>query len=206
MAGRHHATSRGVWLITAKRGSGRSTIPYEAVVEEALCFGWIDSLPRSLDDERSMRLLTPRKPTSNWSRVNKQRVEKLIAEGRMTPAGRHAVDAAKASGRWQALDAVEALTVPPDLAHALLADPAAAASWEAFPRSAKRAILEWIAAAKRPETRAGRVATTVSEAAAGRRANQWRPYQGARLGPALCDPFARPAKPWRRSLVGTWRA
>jgi uncharacterized protein YdeI (YjbR/CyaY-like superfamily) len=171
----HHATSRGVWLITAKRGSGRSTIPYDAIVEEALCFGWIDSLPRSLDAERSMRLLTPRKPTSNWSRVNKQRVEKLIAAGRMAPAGQDAVDAAKASGRWQALDAVEALAVPPDLAHALAADPAAGAAWDAFPRSAKRAILEWIAAARRPETRARRIATTIAEAAVGRRANQWRP-------------------------------
>jgi uncharacterized protein YdeI (YjbR/CyaY-like superfamily) len=171
----HHATSRGVWLITARRGTGRPTIPYDAVVEEALCFGWIDSLPRSLDGERSMRLLTPRKPTSNWSRVNKRRAEKLIAEGRMTQAGQDAVDAAKASGRWEALDAVEALTVPPDLAQALSADATAAATFEAFPRSAKRAILEWIAAAKRPETRARRVATTVSEAAAGRRANQWRP-------------------------------
>jgi uncharacterized protein YdeI (YjbR/CyaY-like superfamily) len=173
--GAHHATSRGVWLVTAKRGTGRPMIPYDAIVEEALCFGWIDSLPRSLDAERSMRLLTPRKPTSNWSRVNRKRVEKLLAEGRMAPAGRDAVDAAKASGRWQALDAVEALTIPPDLGRALSADPEAAANWEAFPRSAKRAILEWIAAAKRADTRARRVASTVSEAAAGRRANQWRP-------------------------------
>lgn len=170
----NHAYSRGVWVVTHKRDSGRPALPYAAVVEEALCFGWVDSLPRKLDDQRSMRLATPRKPRSSWSRVNKERIERLTAAGRMAPAGLAAVETAKANGAWSALDAVEALVVPGDLRDALDAVPAAAESWDGFPRSAKRAILEWVGSAKRPETRAKRIANTVSEAAEGRRANQWR--------------------------------
>ena len=139
-----------------------------------MCFGWVDSRPRALDDHRAMLLLAPRKPTSAWSRVNKQRVERLVAVGAMTPSGMAAVETAKANGRWAALDDVEDLVEPGDLREALDLRPDARAAWDAFPRSARRAILEWIAAAKRPATRAARVAETVAEAADGRRANQWR--------------------------------
>ncbi|MHC1558111.1 YdeI/OmpD-associated family protein [Actinomycetospora sp. C-140] len=125
-----------------------------------------------------MLLLAPRKATSAWSRVNKQRVERLTAAGLMTPAGQAAIEAARATGRWAALDAVEDLTEPDDLRSALDAVPRARAAWDAFPRSVKRAILEWIAAAKKPPTRAARIAETVGEAAEGRRAHQWRQPRG----------------------------
>lgn len=167
----HHRQTESVWLVMCK---GDDDLNAAAAAEEALCFGWIDSLPRALDARRTMRRVSPRQPGSSWSAVNKARVERLTAAGQMAPAGLAAVAAAKADGSWSRLDAVEALAVPADLDAALAGDPAAAANFAGFPRSAKRAILEWLQAAKRPETRARRIAEIVSEAAQGRRANQWR--------------------------------
>jgi len=169
----HHATSPGVWVVTWKRGRG-PYVPYDDLVEEAICFGWVDSLPRTVDADRSGRLLTPRKPTGNWSRVNKARVARLTEAGLMAQAGLAAVELAQRNGTWTALDAVEDLHEPDDLRTALDADPVARSHWDAFPRSAKRAVLEWIATAKADATRARRVAETVTQAAANRRANQWR--------------------------------
>src|SRR6185312_14358897 len=103
------ATSQGVWLIYYKQSSGKPCVPYAEAVEEALCFGWIDSRANALDDERSMQLFTPRKPKSPWSRLNKERIERLMREGRMTPAGLAKIEAAKRDGSWGAYDAVEAL-------------------------------------------------------------------------------------------------
>ncbi|MBV9109351.1 MAG: YdeI/OmpD-associated family protein, partial [Gemmatimonadetes bacterium] len=132
------------------------------------------SVPRKLDDERAMLRISPRKPGSAWSRVNKARVERLVAEGRMTPAGMEKVEAAKRDGSWAALDQVEAMVMPPDLDAALGADPAARANFDAFPPGSRKIILGWIAAAKRAETRAGRVAETVRLAHDNVRANHWR--------------------------------
>ena len=170
----NHAESPGVWLISWKKASGRAPIGYDATVEEALCVGWVDSLVRRVDEERSMLLFTPRRPTSRWSRPYKVRVARLIAAGRLAPAGLALVDEAKRSGTWTALDDVENLLVPEDLRAALDRHPGAAAHWEAFPRSARRGILEWILDAKRPATRARRIEETASLAARGERANRWR--------------------------------
>jgi uncharacterized protein YdeI (YjbR/CyaY-like superfamily) len=147
-------------------------LPYEELVLEALCFGWIDGQARGVDEERTSLLLTPRKPKSGWSRPNKKRVELLEAEGLMTDAGHRAIAVAKENGSWSALDDVENLVEPPELKAALDANPAARENWDAFPPSAKKAILNWISTAKKPETRERRVAQTVAEAAANRRANQ----------------------------------
>jgi uncharacterized protein YdeI (YjbR/CyaY-like superfamily) len=171
----HHADSPGIWVVTHKKAHADLHVPYEAVVEEALCFGWIDSLGRRLDDVRSQLLLTPRKPGSGWSRINKRRIERLQAAGLMRPAGEAVVATAKRDGSWTALDAIEALEEPDDLRAALDADPAARRQWDGFPRSAKRAILAWIAAARRPRTRERRVAQTATLAAQGIRADEWRP-------------------------------
>jgi uncharacterized protein YdeI (YjbR/CyaY-like superfamily) len=168
----HHASTDGVWLVSWKRATGRPTVGYDAAVEEALCFGWIDSLARTLDDERSMLLFTPRKPGSGWSRSNKERIARLEAAGLIEPAGAAVIEAARADGSWTALDDVENLVVPEDLAAAFAARPGAAEHWESFPRSAKRAILVWIQGAKRPATRAKRIEETAAEAAEGRRVNQ----------------------------------
>lgn len=176
---KHQADGEGVWLISWKTSSGKPAMSNDEMVDEAIAFGWVDSLTRSLDDERSMLWFAPRKEKSAWSRVNKDRVERLIRDGRMMPRGMELVGVAKESGTWTALDEVENLTEPADLAAALNANPAARESWDGFPRSAKRAILEWISLAKKPETRLARIETTVSEAAQGRRANQWRQTKGA---------------------------
>jgi uncharacterized protein YdeI (YjbR/CyaY-like superfamily) len=168
----NHDRLPGVRLVTFKKASGRPHVPIDDVVEEALCFGWIDSKGRRLDDERFELLLTPRRPTSRWSRVNKERIDRLADAGAMAPAGDAAVEAAKASGAWEALDDIENLVEPDDLRRALDGDPDARGHWDGFPPSARKAILAWVTSAKRPETRARRVRATVEEAAAGRRANQ----------------------------------
>ena len=170
----HHGSAPGIWLVTWKKATGRPRPTYDDIVEEALCAGWVDSLPRTLDDVRSQLLVTPRKPRSNWSRINKERVERLAAAGLMLPAGLAVVEAARRDGSWTALDQVETLDEPDALRAALDAEPAARTAWDQFPRSTRRAILEWITNARTPETRVKRIDTTVSEAAVGRRANQWR--------------------------------
>ena len=161
----NHAASPGIWLVSYKKAAGERYLSYEDIVCEALCWGWIDSKGRSLDELRSQLLLTPRKPTSKWSRPNKVRIAELEASGRMAEPGRAVVEAAKASGTWTALDDVENLVEPADLKAALDRVPQARKNWDAFPRSPRRASLEWIAAAKRPETRARRITETVDLAA-----------------------------------------
>jgi len=170
----HHMRKEGVWLITYKKASGKPILSYDEAVEEALCFGWVDSKGRALDDERTMLWYAPRKAGTGWSRPNKERIERLMAAGLMAPAGLAKIEAAKKDGSWSLLDAVEDLTVPPDLQAALDEYPSAAKHWEAFPRSAKRGILEWIATAKRAETRAKRIAETARLAEDNVRANQRR--------------------------------
>ena len=170
----NHARTGGAWLVLHKKGGGPVTLTYTQAVEELLCFGWVDSKPNTLDEHRYKLLIAPRKPTSGWSRLNKERVERLIREGRMTPPGQAAVDVARENGAWDSLDAVENLEMPSDLAKALKAHPAAAANFEGFPRSSKRIILEWIGNAKKEETRAKRVLETATLAAQGIKANHWR--------------------------------
>ena len=155
----HHASARGVWLASDRRGALSMRIGYAAAVEEALCYGWIDSQYRP-EGERSRLLFTPRRPGSAWARSNRERVARLITEGRMHPAGLAKVAAAKRDGSWSLLEAVEALTVPPDLRRALVAANARA-RFAALSSSAKRAHLYALATAKREETRARRVVAIV---------------------------------------------
>lgn len=171
----NHARTEGVWLITYKKATGKPRLEYGESVEEALCFGWVDSKPGKLDDERTMLYFAPRKPRSGWSKPNKDRVARLIEADLMRPAGLAKVEAAQKDGSWTALDAVEALEVPADLTAALAEYEKAAEHFEAFPRSVRRGILEWISNAKRSETRAKRVQETARLAAENKRANQWRP-------------------------------
>ncbi len=166
--------AQSVWLVTWKKASGDRHVPYGDIVDEALCFGWIDSLPRKLDAARSMLLLSPRKRGSAWSAVNKARLERLAAAGLIHPAGQAAIDAARADGSWSRLDAVDALVVPPDLEDAFAARPGAAENFGRFPPSARRGILEWIVQARRPETRHRRVTETADLAQRNIRANQFR--------------------------------
>lgn len=167
----NHKHVPGVWLVFYKKDTGSSTLTYVDAVEESLCYGWIDSHIRKLDDVRRQQLFTPRKSKSPWSKINKERVERLTAGGLMTPAGIEKIEAAKSNGMWSASDAVEALTVPDDLSALLAANPIAAANFAAFSPSARKIILWWVTGAKRPETRAKRVEETVRLAALNKRAN-----------------------------------
>lgn len=166
----HHATARGVWVASWRKASGRAPVPYVDLVEEALCFGWIDSTVNTLDDDRGLQLMTPRKAKSSWTRLNRRRVAELEADGRMTDAGRAAVEVAKANGWWMLYDSVEDLIEPPELAAALDASPAARATWDAFPPSARKQMLWSVITAAKPETKATRIAKIVTEAEHGRRA------------------------------------
>lgn len=169
----HHAGAPGVWLVTWKKATGRPAPTNEEIVTEAICFGWIDSLVRKLDEDRSMLLITPRRRGSNWSARNKGLVEQAAAAGIIAPAGQALIDAAQQDGTWTALDDVENLVVPPDLAAAFDARPGAREHWDGFSRSVRRGILEWILTAKRAETRAKRIAETADLARRGEKANQW---------------------------------
>jgi uncharacterized protein YdeI (YjbR/CyaY-like superfamily) len=165
----NHATATGVWLVGWRRGHG-PRVQYEDAVEEALCFGWIDGQGGNLDERRARQYYAPRKPRSGWAATNKARVERLIAAGRMRPAGLAAIERAKANGSWTLLDDVEQGIVPDDLAAALEERPPAASNFEAFPKSVRRTLLEWIRQARRPETRARRVVETATSAARNERA------------------------------------
>lgn len=170
----NHMRSKGIWLISYKKATGKSRFDYDEAVEEALCFGWIDSKPNKLDAERSLLWFAPRKPGTGWSKLNKERVERLIQQGLMMSPGLAKVEAAKVNGSWVALDALEALEIPSDLEQAFADYESAKQNFEAFPKSVKRGILEWIISAKKLETRAKRVQQTAQLAAENKRANQWR--------------------------------
>jgi len=163
-------TSPSIWLVTYKKSSGRPAPTYDEIVEEALCFGWIDSTVRARDEETAMLLLASRKPTSTWSRVNKDRLERLMAAGLVTERGLRAIEVAKANGSWSILDPVERLEVPADLAEALASSPEARDFFEAMPPGARKQHLWWVVSAKRPTTRGERIRRIVEANAAGRRA------------------------------------
>jgi len=166
---RHAGSSPGIWLITYKKDSGQPFPTYDDIVEEALCFGWIDSTRRGRDADTSMLLLTPRKPTSMWSAVNKKRLEHLLPSGLMTERGLRAIEVAKANGSWTLLDSVDRLEVPDDLAAALAGRPGADEVWESFPPSAKKQALWWVISAKRAATRQRRIDVVAEGAAQGKR-------------------------------------
>jgi uncharacterized protein YdeI (YjbR/CyaY-like superfamily) len=153
----NHASSTGAWLVTWRPSSGRRSLDYEAAVEEALCFGWVDSTGGRIDDERGKLYFAPRKPGSGWAATNKVRVERLMADGRMAAAGLAAIERAKANGSWELLDSVERMEVPDDLAAALGARPPAAENFGAWPPSVRKQILTALVQARRPETRAERI-------------------------------------------------
>jgi uncharacterized protein YdeI (YjbR/CyaY-like superfamily) len=164
----NHAASSGVLLAVGKKGGRVTALTYDEAIEEGLCFGWIDSTARRLDEDRYTVLFTPRRPRSVWSKSNKRRVERMEELGLMTPAGRTVVDRAREDGSWNLLTDADDLRVPEDLAAALTAERGAEAGFAALPVSTRQMVLFWIGSAKRPETRVRRVADTVRAAAEGR--------------------------------------
>ena len=176
---RHHRKATGVWLVYAKKHTGIPSLSWQEVVEEALCFGWIDSVRHPVDDTYFKQLFTPRKPKSTWSAINKKSVERLMKAGLVAAAGITAVVIAKKTGTWDAWNHVEALTVPPDLRRALRESPKAKKNWDAFTPGARRVSLYYITEAKREETRAKRIARIVDLAERNSRPNQLQPNRAA---------------------------
>ncbi len=162
----HHGESSGIWLVLAKKGA--RGLSYDDAVAEALCFGWIDSRVRRLDEQRFQQWYCPRRPGSIWSAPNKARVARLREAGLMAPAGEARIEAAQGDGSWEILDRVDALEIPEDLAAALAAVPGASEGFSGLAASVRKPLLYWVLSAKRPQTRAGRVATVVEAAAEGR--------------------------------------
>ncbi len=171
---KHHASSKGIWLVFYKKASGVASISYDEAVEEALCFGWIDSRLGALDDQRYRQVFSPRRPQSEWSALNKRRVAKLQADGLMKPAGRKAIAAAQANGAWSKIDAVEAGIVPEALRNALARSPIAKQRFDEFSPSTRKYILHWIHNIKSPEKRLERIRVAVQLARRGLKANDPR--------------------------------
>jgi uncharacterized protein YdeI (YjbR/CyaY-like superfamily) len=172
---RHHTREDGIWLVFPKKTASPASMDYEEIVCEALCWGWIDSRTAKVDERRTKLWIAPRRPASVWSSSNKSRIERLVASGRMQPAGKRAVEHAKSTGQWSKMDAVERLEVPRDLAAAFRRHAGAKRNWEGFSQSSRKIILAWIEHAVRPATRAARVEETAACAARGERANQPAP-------------------------------
>lgn len=163
--------SESVWLVKWKKGFGKTYISYDELVDELLCFGWVDSLPKKLDDQKTMIRISPRNPKSNWSKVNKERVHRLMKAGKMEASGTKMVALAKANGTWDFLNDVDNLIIPDDLEAAFKKNEKAKYHFERFPNSSKRSILEWIKNAKQESTRQKRINETTDKAVKNMKAN-----------------------------------
>ena len=157
----------GLWIVYRKKSSSLDDPVYDDLVEEALCFGWIDSQSRRVDDDRMMQWFSPRRKGGLWSALNKQRIERLTRDGLMTGVGQTTIDEAKADGSWSQTDEVDALIIPPDLQAAFESTPDAQAAYRALIDSAKKQYLWWIHSAKRPATRASRIEETIRRLSSG---------------------------------------
>lgn len=155
---KHHAKATGVWLVYYKKGSGKTRVAYPDAVKEALCFGWIDTTSRPIDEERYKQLFVPRKAKSNWSKLNKSYVEQLVNEGLMTPAGMERVTIAKENGSWIKGDHVEEDVIPADLEKAMKKSKTASAYYEGLSKTNRFYLLHWMSTAKKEETRKARIA------------------------------------------------
>lgn len=167
----NHQTKKAVWLIIYRKESKIESVYYPEAVDEALCFGWIDSKANKRDSQSYYQFFSQRNPKSNWSKINKDKVAKLIKADLMTPAGLAMIDLAKNTGTWDALNDVDAVKEPDDLMNLLIQNPIALLNWNNFAKSARRGILEWILNAKKPETRSKRIEETVALAAQNIKAN-----------------------------------
>jgi uncharacterized protein YdeI (YjbR/CyaY-like superfamily) len=164
----NHAVSEGVWIKMAKKGAGIESVRYPEVLESALCFGWIDGRREALDERHFLQRFTPRRPRSRWSRINRETAERLIADGRMRPAGLAELERAKADGRWEAAyEGQKSAGVPDDLQRELDARPKAKAFFAQLNSQNRYAMLYGLQDAKRPETRARRLAKFVAMLEAG---------------------------------------
>lgn len=161
---KNHAASSGVWLVYYKKNSGKTRVEYADAVEEALCFGWIDSTLNPIDEDSYMQLFTPRKPKSGWSKLNKDRVEKLTEQGLMAPAGLEKIEIAKENGMWSKIDHIESFTIPPILEKAFAKNKKANEFFEALSKTNKKYILYFINNVKSEEMKQKRVSEIIADA------------------------------------------
>lgn len=171
---KNHTTQKSVWLIIYHTGIETPSVYYDEAVEEAICFGWIDSIAHKRDSESKYQFFAIRKPRSNWSKANRDRAQKMIQKKSMKPAGMAMIELAKKTGTWTALVNVQKGVIPADLQALLNKNKTALKNFTAFPPSSKRIILEWIQNAKKPETRKQRIEATVQMAAKNLKANHYR--------------------------------
>ncbi|WP_348655489.1 YdeI/OmpD-associated family protein [uncultured Roseivirga sp.] len=171
---KHHDSTQSIWLVYYKTSSNKPTLSWSEAVDEALCFGWIDSTKKAIDKESYMQYFCKRKPNSIWSKINKEKVARLIENNLMTEAGLKSIATAKENGSWNALDDVEALIVPNDLTEALAGCKEALAFFNRLSNSTKKLLLHWVTFAKRPKTRAKRIAEIVESAHKSLKPKQFR--------------------------------
>jgi uncharacterized protein YdeI (YjbR/CyaY-like superfamily) len=171
---KNHDKKDFIWLILYKKNSGLPSLTVAEAIDEALCFGWIESKPNKRDEKSYFLFFAQRKPKSVWSKINKVNVKRLLAQGRMQNAGLAKIEQAKNDGSWDILNEIEELIMPADLKTALNEDKKAKDFFEAFPPGIKKGIYQWIISAKKPETRKLRIETTVNLAGENKRANQWK--------------------------------
>jgi len=170
---KNHAKKQSIWLVQYKKDSNIPTLSWSDAVDEALCFGWIDSTRKTIDENSFRQYFTRRKPKSNWSKVNKEKILKLIETKKMMPAGLAVIETAKQNGSWSNLDAVEELEIPKDLAKAFKSNRGAAGFFNGLSKSVKKIILHWVISAKRPDTRERRIAEVATLAAKGQKPKQF---------------------------------
>ncbi|GAA4469649.1 YdeI/OmpD-associated family protein [Nemorincola caseinilytica] len=170
----HHDKKPSIWIVCYKKETGIPTITWSEAVDEALCFGWIDSTRRSVDSGSFIQFFTRRKPTSTWSRINKEKVDRLTAEGRMTPAGQEVIEKAKKNGSWELLDQVEDLAIPKEMEKEFKLHPGSKDFFLGLSRSVRKQMLHWVTMAKLPETKHKRIKEIVTHAAQQQRAPRFR--------------------------------
>ena len=153
----NHRSTQSVWLICNTRKSEKPTIHWSELVDEALCFGWIDSTRKSIDETKFTQLFSQRKPNSTWSKINKEKIQRLIANGQMRQAGLEVINTAKKNGTWTLLDTVEELIIPEDLETAFQKHQGSKDYFLTLSKSVKKMMLQWLVLAKRPETRQKRI-------------------------------------------------
>lgn len=170
----NHRDKQSVWLIYYKKKSGLPTVAYSDAVDEALCFGWIDSKSKPLDEEKFKQFFSKRKEKSVWSKINKEKIERLTREGLMTQAGIESIEKAKQNGSWSILDEAEALVIPADLEDAFSRYDGSRSYFTGLSRSNQRNILQWLVLAKKAETRQNRISEIAQLAAQKLKPKQFR--------------------------------
>lgn len=154
---KNHNSQQAVWLLQYKKNSGHPSLSWSDAVDEALCYGWIDSVRRTIDEHSYIQFFTRRKPNSTWSKINKEKIERLTADGKMTEVGLACIAIAKQNGSWTMLDEVEELIIPADLVQAFQDAPGAEEFFLSLSKSVRKAMLQWLVLAKREATRTKRV-------------------------------------------------